>query len=401
MSVSNQILPPPTERYTVLNWLRKNLFQDWLSSIVTLVMLYLIFISLRGILVWTLTQGQWQVVITNLRLLMVGQYPIDQMWRVWITVGIFGALVGLSWGLWIRQKLMATLVTLGGPFLLALLPVDANTRLLWVGVGILTAAGFGLAKAFPKLLGRIVLVAWLLYLPVVLILVRGWTADNGPVPTVGTNIWGGLMLSALIAAVGMLLSFPIGAALAIGRMSRYPLIKAFCVVYIELIRAVPLITVFFMSQTMLPLFLPSNVRVDPLMRAMTAFTLFSAAYMAENVRGGLQAIPKGQHEAAAALGLSSIQSLRLIILPQALRNILPILTASVIGSFRDTSLVMIVGLLDFLGIARVILAQSQFLGRHIEVYVFLAFVYWLISYIMSYIGQMMEARLGVDADTQR
>ncbi len=397
MTASNQILPPPTERYTILNWLRKNLFQIWLSSIVTLVMLYVIFVSLRGILVWTLTEGQWQVIIANLRLLMVGQYPLQQIWRIWIAVGIFGALIGLSWGLWIRQKLAATLITLGGPFLLALLPVDTATRLTWVGVGFITAAGFGLARVFPRFLRRIVLVAWLVYLPVVLLLVRGWTAENGPIPTVGTNIWGGLMLSGLIAAVGIILSFPIGAALAIGRMSRYPLISAFCVVYIELIRAVPLITVFFMSQTMLPLFLPSGFNIDPLMRAMTAFTLFNAAYMAENVRGGLQAIPKGQHEAAAALGLSSFQSLRLIILPQALRNILPILTASVIGSFRDTSLVMIVGLLDFLGIARVVLAQPQFLGRHIEVYIFLAFVYWLISYIVSYIGQMIEARTGVDA----
>ena len=397
MTASNQILPPPTERYTILNWLRKNLFQNWLSGIVTLLSLYVVFVSLRAILVWTLTEGQWQVIITNMRLLMVGQYPIDQMWRIWIVVGVFGALVGLSWGLWIRQNVMATLFTLGGPFLLALLPSDGSTRLLWIGMGVITAAGFGLAKVLPKFLPRVVLIAWLLFLPVVLVLVRGWTGDAGPVPTVGTNIWGGLMLSAMIAAVGIILSFPIGAALAIGRMSRYPLISAFCVVYIELIRAVPLITVFFMSQTMLPLFLPSGFGIDPLMRAMTAFTLFNAAYMAENVRGGLQAIPKGQHEAAAALGLSSFQSLRLIILPQALRNILPILTASVIGSFRDTSLVMIVGLLDFLGIARVVLAQTQFLGRHIEVYIFLAFVYWLISYIVSYIGQMIEARTGVDA----
>ncbi len=400
MSTSNEILPPPIERYSILNWLRKNLFQDWLSSIVTLAGIYFIFVIVRVVLIWTLTEAQWQVIIANMQLLMVGQYPVIQLWRIWICVGILGALAGLSWGLWIRQKPMATLVTLGGPFLLALLPTDAGNRILMLVVGIITAAGFGLAKAFPKKLGRFVTIAWLLYLPVVLMLVRGWTGDNGIIPQVPTSIWGGLMLTALLAFVGLLVSFPLGVALAIGRMSRYPLISAFCVVYIELIRAVPLITVFFMSQTMLPLFLPDNLEIDPLMRAMTAFTLFSAAYMAENVRGGLQAISKGQHEAAAALGLGSLLSLRLIILPQALRNIIPILTASAIGGFRDTSLVMIVGLYDLMNIARITLSQSAFLGRHIEVYTFLAFVYWLISYIMSYIGQTIETRAGVEA-TQR
>jgi len=331
---------------------------------------------------------------------MVGQYPVTQLWRVWICVGVMGALAGLSWGTWIRQRLMATTITLGGPFLLALLPIGASDRIRWIVVGLITLAGFGVGRAFSKRVGRVVMIAWLMYLPFVLVIVRGWTGEKGFLPYVPTNAWGGLLLTSLIAFVGLLLSFPIGISLAIGRMSSYPLIRAFCVVYIELVRAVPLITVFFMAQTMLPLFLPANMTIDRVVRAMTAFTLFSSAYMAENVRGGLQAIPKGQHEAAAALGLSSIQSLRLVILPQALRNIIPILTASAIGGFRDTSLVLIVGLLDLLGIAKATLAQPEFLGRHIEVYTFLAGIYWLLSYIMSYIGQLIEARSGVEA-TQR
>jgi general L-amino acid transport system permease protein len=400
MSVKNEILPPPVERYGVLNWLRKNLFQDWLSSIITLVGLYFVGMVLIGVGTWVFTEAKWGVIIANLKILMVGQYPVDQLWRIWICVGLLGALVGLSWGIWIRQKRIATLLTLGGPFLMALLPLDPRNRLLWVGIGGITALGFGLGRLFPKVLGRVVGIAWLVYLPVVVVLVRGWTAENGPVPFIPSNAWGGLLLTSLIAFVGLLVSFPIGVGLAIGRMSRYPLIRAFCVVYIELVRAVPLITVFFMAQTMLPLFLPENINIDRVVRAMTAFTLFSAAYMAENVRGGLQAIPKGQHEAAAALGLNSFHSLYLIILPQALRNIIPILTASAIGGFRDTSLVLIVGLLDLLGIAKATLAQPDFLGRHIEVYTFLASVYWLISYIMSYIGQTIEARMGVEA-TQR
>jgi general L-amino acid transport system permease protein len=396
MSITKEVLPPPTERYPALSWLRNNLFQDWTSSIVTVVGLFFSFVVLRGGLTWVLTEAKWQVVVANLQILMVGQYPVTQLWRVWVCVSILGALVGLSWGIWIRQRLMATMVTLGGPFLLALLPLDPANRLRWAVVGIITAGGFGLGRAFPRRLGRVVMIAWLLYLPVVIVLVSGWTAEGGFIPYVPTNAWGGLLLTSLIAFVGLLLSFPIGTALAIGRMSRYPLIRAFCVVYIELVRAVPLITVFFMAQTMLPLFLPENINIDRVVRAMTAFTLFSAAYMAENVRGGLQAISKGQHEAAAALGLNSFLSLRLIILPQALRNIIPILTASAIGGFRDTSLVLIVGLLDLLGIAKATLSQPAFLGRHIEVYTFLAGIYWLISYIMSYIGQMIEARMGIE-----
>ncbi|MCX6078333.1 MAG: amino acid ABC transporter permease [Chloroflexi bacterium] len=396
MNTTNQILPPPTERYTILNWLRKNLFQDWNSSIVTVIGFYFVFILARGVLTWALTEAKWQVISANLRILMVGQYPVTQLWRIWICVGILGALAGLSWGIWIRQKPMATMITLGGPFLLALLPLDPANRILWVVVGLITALGFGLGRSFPKILSRTVIITWLLYLPIVMVLVAGWTGERGFIPSVPTNAWGGLLLTSLIAFVGLLLSFPIGTALAIGRISRYPLIRAFCVVYIELVRSVPLITVFFMAQTMLPLFLPDNINIDRVARAMVAFTLFSAAYMAENVRGGLQAIPKGQHEAAAALGLGSFLSLRLIILPQALRNIIPILTASAIGGFRDTSLVLIVGLLDLLGIAQVTLAQPDFLGRHIEVYAFLAVIYWTVSYIMSYIGQTIEARSSLD-----
>lgn len=396
MNTTNKILPPPTEPNPLLHWLRNNLFQDWFSGLVTILVLFVVITISRAVLTWAITEARWGVIAANLRILMVGQYPITQLWRIWICVGILGALVGLAWGLWIRQRLAATFLTLGGPFLMALLPLDPESRLRWALVGLLTAAGFGLGRAFSKYLAKPVMLAWLLYLPVVLVLVSDWTRDNGPVPIVATNAWGGLLLTSLIAFVGLLLSFPIGAALAIGRMSRYPLIRAFCVVYIELVRSVPLITVFFMAQTMLPLFLPDNINIDRVVRAMTAFTLFSAAYMAENVRGGLQAIPKGQHEAAAALGLNEFLSLRLIILPQALRNIIPILTASAIGGFRDTSLVLIVGLLDLLGIAQVTLAQPEFLGRHIEVYTFLAAIYWSISYVMSYIGQMIEDRAGIE-----
>ena len=197
------------------------------------------------------------------------------------------------------------------------------------------------------------------------------------------------------SVVGILFSFPLGVMLALGRRSELPIIRLVSVAYIELVRGVPLITIFFMAQLMLPLFLPPNWTVDRILRAMVAVTLFSAAYLAENVRGGLQAIPRGQFEAAHALGLSGAQTMIFIILPQALRLIIPILVGQFIAVFKDTALVAIVGLFDLVGIAKTVLAQPDFLGLQREVYVFVSLIYWVLSYGMSYLSQRLEEKLGV------
>jgi general L-amino acid transport system permease protein len=183
--------------------------------------------------------------------------------------------------------------------------------------------------------------------------------------------------------------------LALGRRSELPIIRWFSIGYIELVRGVPLITILFMAQLMLPLFLPDGMDVDRVLRAMVGMTLFSAAYLAENVRGGLQAIPKGQFEASHALGLSGAQTMIFIILPQALRLIIPILVGQFISVFKDTALVAIVGLFDLLGIARTVLSQPEFLGLHREVYAFVSLLYWVLSYAMSYISQRLETSLGI------
>ena len=397
-STAHEILPPPVERYSVLGWLKKNLFQNWFSTLATIFMLAAGFVVVRGVVQWVMFDADWGVVTTNLQLMLIGQYPRDQVWRLWIILMLMGAIAGLSWGVWVRyHRREATVLVVGMPFLLALLPYDSLTRLLWLTVGLVTLGGYLLGSRYPNRLRRLASVGWLAFLPMSLVLIRG-IGDDSILPTVATNIWGGLLLTLVIAGIGLIVSFPIGVVLAVGRRSRYPVIRAFCIVYIELIRSVPLITVLFMAQTMIPLFLPDSISIDRVVRAITAFTLFSAAYMAENVRGGLQAVPKGQYEAAAAVGLNGYQSMSLIILPQALRSIIPILTASVIGGFRDTSLVLILGLLDLLGIAKATLAQPAFLGRHIEVYSFLAAVYWFISYAISYVGLLIEERLGVSPD---
>ena len=382
----------------MLGWLRKNLFQNWASTLATLLMAVLGLIVVRGMVEWVLFAADWGVIVTNLQLLLIGQYPRDQVWRLWLVLLVMGAVAGLSWGVWVKYaRKGATALVVGLPFLLALLPYDPLTRALWASLGLVTLGAYLLGSRFPRQLRRAALVGWLAFIPVAMVLIYG-LGDDTVLPTVATNIWGGLLLTLIIAGIGLTVSFPIGVVLAVGRRSKYPVIRAACIVYIELIRAVPLITVLFMAQTMIPLFLPETISIDRVMRAIIAFTIFSAAYMAENVRGGLQAVPKGQYEAAAAVGLGGYQSMRLIILPQALRSIIPILTASVIAGFRDTSLVLILGLLDLLGIAKATLAQPAFLGRHIEVYSFLAAVYWFISYGISYVGLLIEERMGVGAE---
>ena len=292
-SSAHEILPPPTERYSVLGWLKKNLFQNWVSTLATIFMLGAGFVVVRGVVQWVVFDADWGVVTTNLQLLLIGQYPRDQVWRLWIILALMGAIAGLSWGVWVRyHRKGATVLVVGMPFLLALLPYDNLTRLLWLTVGLVTLAGYLLGSRYPNRLRRLASVGWLAFIPMSLVLLRG-IGDDTILPTVATNIWGGLLLTLVIAGIGLVVSFPIGVALAVGRRSRYPVIRAFCIVYIELIRSVPLITVLFMAQTMIPLFLPDTISIDRVVRAIIAFTLFSAAYMAENVRGGLQVGPEG------------------------------------------------------------------------------------------------------------
>lgn len=401
MSTQSNILPPPTERYTALGWLKKNLFPDWISSLVTLVIGAIIVLVVRAILIWVIAEADWEVIAVNLRVLMTGQYPVDSLWRVFLCLDMLTLLIGLTWGTWMHRNSRETFSAFAIPFLLVLLPAESVTRLGWMALGLLGLVGLGIGlkwgRSYPDLFRRVLTLGWLLYLPLALLLISGWAQEGSPLALVPTNLWGGLLLTFLLAGVGLVLSFPLGIFLALGRQSGYPVIRGFCIAYIELVRAVPLITVLFMAQTMLPLLLPEQAVPDRVLRAMTAFTLFSAAYMAENVRGGLQGISKGQYEAAKAVGLNPYLMMRLVILPQALRAIIPILTYSAIGAFRDTSLVVIVGLLDFLGIAKSVLAQPAYIGRHVEMYVFLAATYWIFSFLMSYVGKRIEAAAGVSA----
>ncbi|NUQ04846.1 MAG: amino acid ABC transporter permease [Anaerolineae bacterium] len=210
-------------------------------------------------------------------------------------------------------------------------------------------------------------------------------------PITDTRRWGGLMLTIMLTMVGVLASFPLGVLLALGRRSALPAIRVASTLYIEFVRGVPLITVLFMAQLLVPLVNPSLAEVDNVFRAMVGILLFSAAYLAENVRGGLQAVPHGQEEAAKALGLAGWQVTLLITLPQALRYVIPALVGQFISLFKDTSLVAIVGLLDLTGIARSTVAQTEFLGLYREVYLFIGILYFVFSYVMAAISRRLEA----------
>lgn len=210
-----------------------------------------------------------------------------------------------------------------------------------------------------------------------------------------TTNWGGLLLTLILAAVGICFCFPLGVLLALGRRSTLPAVKWVSTAYIETVRGVPLVTILFMAQVVIPIFMPDDIRLDKVLRAMLGITLFSAAYMAENVRGGLQAIPRGQFEAAQAVGLNYPLMMLFVVLPQALRSVIPAIVGQFIALFKDTSLVTIVGLLDLLGIAKTVIANPDWLGLQAEVYIFVAAIYFVFSYSMSYVSQKIEDALGV------
>jgi general L-amino acid transport system permease protein len=392
---SNQVLPPPSERYNLFGWIRRNLLSTWYNSLLSLVGLLISIWAIRGFLEWAFTQAQWEVIPTNLRLFLVGQYPADQLWRIWVGLFLLSALVGISWGVWGRQLGFFGLILFAAPVLLAILPFSIEARMRLIGLSLLGLAGWAAAHFKTAAFSRLAVIAWILIFPIFILLVNGLSGEAGWMPRVPTNFWGGLLLTFMLTIVGIVVSFPIGILLALGRRGQLAVMRIFCIGYIELVRGVPLISLLFMAQLMLPLFLPSNITIDRVVRATIGIIMFSAAYLAENVRGGLQAIPKGQYEAAHALGLNGFQTTVRIVLPQALRAVIPILVGQFIALFKDTTLVAIVGLFDLLGIARTVLAQPDFIGRQLEVLTFIGAIYWVFSYLMSYFSQRLETVLGV------
>ena len=355
---TGQSLAPPVSEVGVLAWFRHNLFSTWYNTLLTLLCLWLLWRVVPPLLQWGLLDADftgtsredctsggacWVFIKARFWQFMYGFYPVDQRWRVNLAFLI----------------LIVALIPL-------FLPRFGHKLRLAVGI----------LAVYP-------IVAYCLFYGGVLGL-----------PVVETSRWGGLFLTLVIAGVGIVASLPLGILFALGRRSDMPIVRAVCIAFIEIMRGVPLITVLFMASVMLPLFLPAGVNFDKLLRALVGVALFSAAYMAEVVRGGLQAIPKGQYEAAQALGLSYWKMMGLIVLPQALRIVIPGIVNTLIGLFKDTTLVLIIGLFDLLGIVQSSLTNASWIGFNTEGYVFAALGFWVFCFGMSRYSIYVERKLG-------
>lgn len=396
----------PVSEVGFIGWLRTNLFSSVGNTILTIISATVLYWVVSSTVEWVFFEAFWTPIWLNRKLFATGTYPPDHLWQPSLVLMLVSLLFGLSAGRWgsiVRNLAVGVAALL---LLLAILPLGINAQLVMAGSLALLIVGYIVGLRFA-VSSRLLAGAWLLSIPLTLILLKGgveiqslgfaWTFAT---ELVGPGLYGGLMLTILLTVVGITFSFPLGVALALGRRSSLPVVKYACIAYIETIRGVPLITLLFMSMVMLPLFLPSGMPNPPgVTRVMVAITLFSAAYLAENVRGGLQAIPKGQWEAADALGLRHTQKLRMIILPQALRAVIPAIVGQFIGLFKDTSLVALVGLADLLGIGKSVIQQPDWLkvqgGITREVYLFVAVVYFIFSYGMSWASRQLETQLGV------
>ncbi len=353
---------PNTFAADPLRWARVNLFSTWGNTALTLVGAALAAWIVAAFFDWAIfsavftgddgnackaegTGACWPFIRAKMGVFMVGRYPDAERWRVSLTyVLALSALV---------------------PLMIPRVPGK-----LWLSLYLLIA--------FP-------IIAY--------ILLRGGLLGLKGVPT---ELWGGLLVTLVVACVGITASFPVGILLALGRRSELPIIRYASIGFIEIVRGVPLITVLFMASVMLPLFLPSDITIDKLLRALVGVALFSAAYLAETIRGGLQSIPRGQYEAADALGLSYAQKMGFIILPQALKLTIPGIVNSFIALFKDTSLVLIIGLFDLLGIVQQAIQSDPKWFAHSTAttgYVFAGFVFWLFCFGMSRYSAFLERRL--------
>ena len=390
-------MQPPRLAIGPLAWLRKNLFSTWYNVLLTFAGLALIYALLRPAIQWSLTEARWGVIAANLTLFMIGQYPREELWRIWLTIFMLGALIGLSWGVWKDAARGFAFIALGSGFAFAVIGILLNSDVWinWLLADAILLAFYAIGRLIPARGRSVAAVGWLLYIPLIFLLIAG-TRFISWLPAVQTSLWGGLLLTLMLTIVGNIGSLPLGILLALGRRSKLPIIKYFSIGYIELIRGVPLVTILFMADLLLPLFLPADMaRPDRVLRAMVGLILFEAAYQAENVRGGLQSINRGQYEAGHALGLSGALTMTLIVLPQALRAVIPALFNSFVSLFKDTSLVAIIGLFEILRIGRSVLAQSEWLGTHREVFLFAFFIYWGFNLAFTYGSRRMEEALGV------
>ena len=348
-------IKPPRSSVGVIGWLRANLFNSWFNSLLTLAILFLFYKTVPPFVRWAFidslwtstgkecmaTDGAcWSVIPANFRFILFGFYPYDEQWRPAVAIALLVSLLIFSQ---YRQ--------------------NWKKNLFYIWIGGLFVMG---------------------------VLMKGGLLGLAPVET---TQWGGLPLTLLLSVFGLTAAYPLGIMLALGRQSRLPAIRSLCIVYIELIRGVPLISLLFMSSVVFPLFLPEGVNVNAILRAQAAIIMFTAAYIAEVVRGGLQGMARGQYEAAESLGLNYMQTMRLVILPQALKIVIPPSVSILISAFKDTSLVVIIALYDLLKTTQSILGDPRWMGFAPEAYIFAAMIYFVCCFYMSHFSRKLERDL--------
>jgi general L-amino acid transport system permease protein len=350
-----QVLKPPITEVGVIGWMRNNLFNGWFNSVLTLVTFFFLWKIVPPLFSWAFldsmwsTTGKacrqgtgacWSVVTANFRFIIFGFFPYDQQWRPLLAMFILFGLL-----LYSRNR-----------------------------------------KHWSKYLGY----GWILGLFVMGLLMKGGIFG---LKSVESTQWGGLPLTLLLSVFGLTAAYPLGVILALGRQSKMRAVKMMCVLYIELIRGVPLISLLFMSSIIFPLFLPEGITINKILRAQVAIILFTGAYIAEVVRGGLQAMSRGQYEAAESLGLNYYLTMRLVILPQALKIVIPPTVSILISAFKDTSLVVIIALWDLLKTTQSVLSNPQWMGFSREAYIFIAILYFLGCFSMSNYSRKLEREL--------
>jgi general L-amino acid transport system permease protein len=348
-------LKPPITNIGILGWMKANLFNGWFNSALTLVFVYILWLSVPPFINWAFinsswftsseqctagTGACWSVVTANIRFILFGFYPHELQWRPLLAIVI---LIGLL--------------------------IYSQNRKHWK---------------------KSLFYAWMVGLFTMGLLLKGGLFG---LQSVESDNWGGLPLTLLLSVFGLTAAYPVGMVLALGRQSEMPIIKSFCVVYIELIRGVPLISLLFMSSVVFPLFLPEGMTINKILRAQVAIILFTAAYIAEVVRGGLQGVNRGQYEAAESLGLNYFQTMRLIILPQALKIVIPPSVSILISAFKDTSLVVIIALYDLLKTTQTTLSDPKWMGYSAEAYIFVALIYFICCFFMSNYSRRLEKEL--------
>ena len=351
-------IKPPVTQVGVIGWIRTNLFKGWFNSLLTIIALYCLWVIVPPLIRWSfidslwLSTGAecqqsdgacWSIIPANIRFITFGFFPYDQQWRPLLAMAL---LIGLLF--------------------------YSRNRKHWK---------------------KSLLYAWIVGLLVMGILMKGGLLG---LSSVDTSQWGGLPLTLLLSVFGLTAAYPLGVVMALGRRSKMPAVKMLCIVYIELIRGVPLISLLFMSSVVFPLFLPQGITINNILRAQIAIILFTAAYIAEVVRGGLQAIPRGQYEAADSIGLSYYLTMRLVILPQALKIVIPPTVQQLISAFKDTSLVVIIALFDLLRTTQTVLSDPKWMGFSAEAYIFVALVYFLCCFFMSNYSRRLEKELQTD-----